>query len=164
MKMELIVVSDLHLSAGYNEETGRYSRNEDFFFDEEFKRFLEYLQEKNPGNNHLIIAGDLFDFLQIDGDLAQKLSEKEEASFKITEREKKFGLGTEEEKTVWKLGVIVQGHEVFFQAMTTFLSSKNSLSIITGNHDIELYWEKVQKALKDKIANFEPDQKIKQQK
>ena len=48
--MELIVVSDLHLSAGYNEETGRYSRNEDFFFDEEFKRFLEYLQEANPGN------------------------------------------------------------------------------------------------------------------
>jgi hypothetical protein len=30
--MELIVISDLHLSVGYKEETGRYSRNEDFFF------------------------------------------------------------------------------------------------------------------------------------
>ena len=37
--MELVVISDLHLSTGYNEKTGKYSRNEDFFFDEEFKRF-----------------------------------------------------------------------------------------------------------------------------
>ena len=161
--MELIVISDLHLSAGYNEETGRYSRNEDFFFDEEFKRFLEYLQEANPGNNHLIIAGDLFDFLQIDGHLGKELSEKKEAPFKITKRELKFGLGTEEEKTAWKLGVIVNGHEVFFQALATFLSKKNALSIITGNHDIELYWEKVQNALVGHIVNFEPDQEIRQQ-
>ena len=161
--MELIVVSDLHLSAGYNEETGRYSRNEDFFFDEEFKRFLEYLQEANPGNNHLIIAGDLFDFLQIDGHLAQELSKKK-TPFEITERELEFGLGTEEEKTVWKLRVIVNGHEVFFQALATFLSKKNFLSIITGNHDIELYWEKVQNALVGHIANnFEPGQGIRQQ-
>ena len=161
--MELIVVSDLHLSAGYNEETGRYSRNEDFFFDEEFRRFLEYLQDANPGNNHLIIAGDLFDFLQIDGDLAQKLSDKKEASFKITEKELTFGLGTEEEKTAWKLGVIVHGHKVFFKALACFLSKKNFLSIITGNHDIELYWEKVKNALVGHIVNFEPDQEIRQQ-
>ncbi len=155
--MELIVISDLHLSVGYNEETGRYSRNEDFFFDEEFKRFLEYLQEANPGNNHLIIAGDLFDFLQIDGHLAK------EAPFEITKRELKFGLGTEEEKTAWKLGVIVNGHKAFFQALASFLSKGNFLSIITGNHDIELYWEEVKNALVGHIANSEPGQGIRQQ-
>lgn len=161
--MELIVVSDLHLSAGYNEETGRYSRNEDFFFDEEFKSFLEYLQEANPGNNHLIIAGDLFDFLQIDGCLAQELSKKK-TPFEITKRELKFGLGTEEEKTVWKLGVIVNGHKVFFQALATFLSQGNFLSIITGNHDIELFWKKVQDALVGHIvSNLKSGQGILQQ-
>jgi len=160
--MELIVISDLHLSAGYDEETGRYSRNEDFFFDEEFKRFLEYLQKVNPSNNHLIIAGDLFDFLQIDGRRAQELSEKK-TPFEITERELTFGLGTEEEKTVWKLGVIVNGHQVFFQALATFLSKGNFLSIITGNHDIELYWEKVQNALVGHIVSFEPGQGIRRQ-
>jgi UDP-2,3-diacylglucosamine pyrophosphatase LpxH len=162
--MQLIVISDLHLSAGYSKETGRYSRNEDFFFDEEFKRFLEYLQESNPSDNHLIIAGDLFDFLQIDGCRAKELSKKRGTPFEITERELTFGLGTEEEKTVWKLRVIVNGHEVFFQALATFLSKKNFLSIITGNHDIELFWEKVQNALVDHIVNnFEPGQGIRQQ-
>ena len=155
--MELIVVSDLHLSAGYNEETGRYSRNEDFFFDEEFRRFLEYLQEANPGNNHLIIAGDLFDFLQIDGHLAKELSKKK-TPFEITGRERKFGLGTEEDKTVWKLGVIAKGHNVFFQALGNFLSKGNRLSIITGNHDIELYWKKVQKELVNRIVEFKNSQ------
>ena len=54
--MELIVISDLHLSVGYNKKTGRYSRNEDFFFDEEFKRFLEYLHKAKSPKKHLIIA------------------------------------------------------------------------------------------------------------
>jgi UDP-2,3-diacylglucosamine pyrophosphatase LpxH len=161
--MELIVISDLHLSAGYNEETGRYSRNEDFFFDEEFKRFLEYLQGANPGNNHLIIAGDLFDFLQVNARRAKELSKTRGTPFEITKRELTFGLGTEEEKTVWKLRVIVNGHKVFFQALATFLSKKNFLSIITGNHDIELYWPKVQNALVGHIVdNFEPGQGIRQ--
>ena len=163
--MELIVISDLHLSVGYNKKTGRYSRNEDFFFDEEFKRFLEYLHKGKSPKKHLIIAGDLFDFLQVDGDKVRELYKdgKTKESYKkwrgpfknkITKREKKFGLGTEEDKTVWKLGVIAKGHKVFFQALGNFLSKGNRLSIITGNHDIELYWEEVQKALKDRIANL----------
>lgn len=109
--MELIVISDLHLSVGYDEKTGRYSRNEDFFFDEEFKRFLEYLQKAKSPKKHLIIAGDLFDFLQVDGCKASELYEKYKKGgapikFEITPKERKFGLGTEEDKTVWKLGVI----------------------------------------------------------
>jgi hypothetical protein len=37
----LLIVSDLHLSEGRSERTHRLSRNEDFFFDEEFARFLD---------------------------------------------------------------------------------------------------------------------------
>jgi UDP-2,3-diacylglucosamine pyrophosphatase LpxH len=152
--MELIVVSDLHLSVGYDEKTGRYSRNEDFFFDEEFKRFLEYLHKAKSPKKHLIIDGDLFDFLQVDGCKTKELDEEGGAPFKITPKERKFGLGTEEDKTVWKLGVIADGHPVFFQALANFLSKGNHLSIITGNHDIELYWPQVQEALRDRIANL----------
>lgn len=161
--MELIVISDLHLSVGYEEETGRYSRNEDFFFDEEFKRFLEYLQKANSRKKHLIIAGDLFDFLQVDGRQAQELAKKGKAPFEITKRELTFGLGTETEKTAWKLGVIANGHKVFFQALASFLSKGNFLSIITGNHDIELYWEEIQNALVGHIVKFKRDPKTRQQ-
>jgi UDP-2,3-diacylglucosamine pyrophosphatase LpxH len=172
--MELIVISDLHLSVGYDEKTGRYSRNEDFFFDEEFKRFLQYLQKVNSRKKHLIIAGDLFDFLQVDGDKVKELYKdgKTEESYKkwrgpfknkLTKREKKFGLGTEEDKTVWKLGVIADGHPAFFQALANFLSEGNCLSIITGNHDIELYWKKVQKKLVNRIIEFKNSQVTDQQ-
>ncbi len=166
--MELIVISDLHLSVGYNDQTGRYSRNEDFFFDEEFKRFLEYLQKAKSTKKHLIIAGDLFDFLQVDGCKASELYEKHKKGgvpikFEITPKERKFGLGTEEDKTVWKLGVIAKGHNVFFQALGNFLSKGNRLSIITGNHDIELYWKKVQKELVNRIIEFKNSQVTDQQ-
>jgi UDP-2,3-diacylglucosamine pyrophosphatase LpxH len=154
--MELIVISDLHLSAGYQKKTGKYSRNEDFFFDEEFKRFLEHLEDKNHSNNHLIIAGDMFDFLQVNGHKAQELYQKGGAPFKneITPRERKYGLGTEEDKTVWKLGVIANGHPAFFEALANFLTQGNHLSIITGNHDIELYWVQVQDAMRREILKY----------
>jgi UDP-2,3-diacylglucosamine pyrophosphatase LpxH len=167
--MELIVISDLHLSDGYNKETMKYSRNEDFFFDEEFKRFLEYFQDiYNKTKFHLIIAGDMFDFLQVipdDTEIENCLKASGRDPLKITEKGKrsKFGLGTEEDNTVLKLQVIAKGHEAFFQALANFLSRGNRLSIITGNHDIELYWAKVRNALKDHIVETERDVKTKQQ-
>ncbi len=154
--MELIVISDLHLSTGYNEDTGKFSRNEDFFFDEEFKRFLEYLRKESSSKKHLVIAGDMFDFLQVapGGDELEKYLKKSGSQFETKGRETKFGFGTEEDKTVWKLGVVADGHRVFFQALAEFLFDGNRLSIITGNHDIELYWPEVQKTLKENIDKY----------
>lgn len=169
--MDLIVISDLHLSDGYDKETEKYSRNEDFFFDKEFKRFLRYLEDKNHSNNHLVIAGDFFDFLQVDGHKAQKLSKEQIVPFKVEDidrkfdvidKEQKYGLGTEENKTIWKLGVILNGHKVFFQALADFLAEGNLLSIITGNHDIEFYWPKIREKLIDHIVSLRPGLRDKQ--
>ena len=150
-KDTLIVVSDLHLSAGFNEETKRYSREEDFFFDNEFKRFLECLEKENQGKNHLIINGDLFDFLQVNGDFAKRL--EKEGKVKLDKKEDIYGLGTEPHKTVFKLQRIQEGHKTFFEALRDFLSKGNELSIISGNHDIELYWEEVQKELINTLSD-----------
>lgn len=144
-KDTLIVISDLHLSAGFNEETKCFSREEDFFFDNEFKRFLECLEKENQDNNHLIINGDLFDFLQVNGDFTKKL--EKEGKVKLDKKENVYGLGTEPHKTVFKLQRIRDGHKTFFNALRDFLSKGNELSIISGNHDIELFWAEVQKEL-----------------
>jgi len=72
----------------------------------------------------------------------------------ITNRERTYGLGTGKTKTVWKLGQIVNGHRVFFEALAHFLSNDNSLTIIPGNHDIEFHWEEVQNALREYIAGL----------
>jgi len=173
MDTELIVISDLHLSDGYDERTKKYSRHEDFFFDHEFERFLRHLQYLNRHHKryfNLVIAGDLFDFLQVDPD-GRKLKEylgkqSAQASLRsiVTKKEYEFGLGTEEVKTVWKLvEVIAKGHNVLFQTLANFLSKGNRLSIITGNHDIELYWPGVQHALIECIFNSNRDATTKEE-
>jgi UDP-2,3-diacylglucosamine pyrophosphatase LpxH len=151
----LIVVSDLHLSEGRSQETKRYSQNEDFFFDESFCRFLRYLDKE--GKTHqkkwkLIIAGDMIDFLQV-----TSLPEPGEVDFDISEREKRFGLGTEAVKTVWKLKRIMDGHWRFFQGLANFLNKGHRVIIIPGNHDIESAYEEVQSTFKNEIPKYLTD-------
>lgn len=69
-KYDLMVVSDLHLSEGRDPLIKKFSLNEDFFFDEEFGRMLDYQMHRLAGRPrerkwHLIINGDFLDFLQV---------------------------------------------------------------------------------------------------
>ena len=151
----LIIISDLHLSEGRSRETKRYSRNEDFFFDESFCRFLGYLDReslKHQKKWKLIITGDMIDFLQV-----TSLPEPGEIDFDISEREKKFGLGTEAVKTVWKLKRIMDGHWRFFQGLANFLNRGHRVIIIPGNHDIEFVYELVQNTLKSELPKYLTD-------
>lgn len=43
---ETAIVSDPHLSAGYNPRTRGYDRNEDFFYDTAFSRFVGRLRKR----------------------------------------------------------------------------------------------------------------------
>jgi hypothetical protein len=52
---KIVIVSDLHLSEGWD-ENGYLQRNEDFFFDQNFKRFLEYLLKKGEEEGVLLQA------------------------------------------------------------------------------------------------------------
>ena len=40
---DLIVVSDLHIGRGKNPESGRYYELEAFFYDDDFRRFCEWI-------------------------------------------------------------------------------------------------------------------------
>ena len=62
---DIIIVSDLHIASGKN-YAGVYRGTENFFADEAFYRFLDYINNNgNPGKSLLIINGDIFDFLRI---------------------------------------------------------------------------------------------------
>jgi hypothetical protein len=111
----LLIVSDLHLSEGWDEKTKKLSRNEDFFFGQSFQRFLNFYIEKGTKGKcrvNLIIAGDFVDLLQVislpDGDTVEGEA--------ITPRERDFGLGTSPKKSCWKLRKLMNGHWILFQA------------------------------------------------
>jgi UDP-2,3-diacylglucosamine pyrophosphatase LpxH len=125
---QLIIVSDLHLSEGWNPKTKRLSRNEDFFFDLNFQRFLQHLAGRAERGGFYYFV----DFLQFTSVPDDKTIGGEE----ITEKEKELGLGTSAIKTLWKLNILMNRHWIFFNALKEFLLRGNEVIIIPGNHDI----------------------------
>lgn len=133
---DLIILSDLHLSAGYNRRTGTYDRNEDFFYDAAFSRFIDVLLQRAHSEGRawqLVILGDLADFLQVE----------------LPER--RAGL-TSAPTSVAKLEVIARGHPDFFRALARFVAAGFPVAIVIGNHDIELIWPEVQARFRALLA------------
>ncbi len=150
----LLIVSDLHLSEGLDSASGKFSRLEDFLFDDAFARFLRYhegvrRQPRFGGRPWmLIINGDLFDFLQVvslprEGRLLRIIKGLERRKeLRLNERD--YGLGTTAEESEWKLKQIARGHRRFFAALGWFVAHGNHVAVVKGNHDVELHWPMVQ--------------------
>jgi UDP-2,3-diacylglucosamine pyrophosphatase LpxH len=133
----LLLVSDLHLSEGIRLNTNKYSQKEDFFFDREFTRFLGYYQDLRPRDGrkwHLIILGDCFDLLQ--------LTSVDGAT-----------LDCSEEEAISKLDTVARGHAEFFEALAGFVANGNLLTIVKGNHDVELHYPRVRQALVQQLQD-----------
>jgi UDP-2,3-diacylglucosamine pyrophosphatase LpxH len=157
---EILTVSDFHLGQGRDATTGRFARTENFLSDQAFSRFLDYF---HPGPGKLlVINGDTFDFVRIwnypetENDfaswsdfLSQMGVAKAVAELKnsISDKEKTFGLETDDYKSAWKLLRIANGHHEFFQALSRWINEGGLLLLSKGNHDLELYWPLVRKAL-----------------
>jgi UDP-2,3-diacylglucosamine pyrophosphatase LpxH len=154
---KVVIISDLHLSEGWD-ENGYLSKLEDFFFDQSFERFLKYLLKKGEeGGFHykVILNGDLVDFLQFMTASGESVIRGET----LTKREKKLGPGTSTRKTLWKLERLINGHKVFFTALSDFLAKGNELFILCGNHDIEWLIPEVQEDFKKQISDLQKSPK-----
>jgi UDP-2,3-diacylglucosamine pyrophosphatase LpxH len=139
----LLIVSDLHLSEGRRPATNRYSTREDFFFDHEFARFLAFYRDPRREDGkpwHLIINGDLLDFLQV------TTYDDAPTELRRTSRHLRYGLDCGEPETVYKLGKIAEGHPEFFLALAEFVADGNLLTVIKGNHDVEFHYPAVRAA------------------
>jgi UDP-2,3-diacylglucosamine pyrophosphatase LpxH len=132
----LLIVSDLHLSEGRDPISGKVSRNEDFFFDDDFAAFLHYYQH-SPGRWKLIINGDFIDFLQVTAQPATPETD--------LQMDRVYGLKAGAKESVWKLKRVAQGHQEVFQALSEFAAG-NRIAIVSGNHDIEFYFPQVREA------------------
>lgn len=144
----ILVISDLHMTSGKDPQTKVWAATEDFFWDDDFSRFLRYYQNDSP--SLLIINGDLFDFLQVL--IFPDDSEKIKYDIKPEEINHTYGLRTSENASVFQADKIFAGHKGFFEALASFISVGNFVKILKGNHDIQLYWQQVQERI---ISNLE---------
>ena len=157
----VLVVSDLHLGVGRDRWTQTYPLTENFFADD---AFAELLRNYDAASTLLVLNGDTFDFLRITDtpDGVAALNEWRALLFRVELRvpltswergvsgvEQKFGLRTDDYKSIWKLARILDGHEQWRQALMRWLAEGGRLVFVKGNHDLELHWRYVRRFLRD---------------
>ncbi len=139
------IISDLHLCEA-QPNNPKYPlwkkfKTAEFFFDEDFKGFLNEIEEKAGGEKvELILNGDIFDF-----DSVTKIPEN--PLFRMDWLETKRGLQLRPERSVFKFRTILQDHPIFVEALRAFLVAGHSIVLIIGNHDLELHFPEVQEEL-----------------
>ena len=142
-----IIVSDLHLGAGFF-DLDKGNVLEDFIADSTFAHFLHEMKEESEieGTDfELIIGGDMIEFLQVPA-VAQF-----EPRRAYPPQNYRSSL---EEDSARKIGLIIRGHPMFFVALREFIKPANPqrrVTIIKGNHDVELYWPAVKERIRQAV-------------
>ena len=153
--MTYLVISDLHMTSGRDPVSGRWSPTEDFFWDEEFREFLAHHSRRGPCT--LIINGDMFDFLQV----LVLPTEDEAAAYGIRKDDIQptYGLRCSEAASIFQADKMIDGHPLFFDALSGFLARGHQIRIIKGNHDVQLFWERVQDRIVGRLEAMLPNAK-----
>lgn len=140
-----IILSDLHLGAGHRERNQR----EDFTVDKTLVRFLRRIwqeSERDRREVELIINGDLFEFLHVpavdrfDPTLQYPLEAY---------------LDSSEQASIKRLNLIFESHPDVFEALSDFIhvgEPQRRVTIIKGNHDVNLYWPGVKTRLREVLG------------
>ncbi len=144
------IISDLHLCEAEpvhpKYPLWKKYKTKEFFFDHKIDGFLKLIV-REAGDNpiELVLNGDIFDF-----DSVTRYPEK--PSFRVKAHEKKYGLKSTERKSLYKIDSILDDHPGFLEALREFLKNGNRIIFVIGNHDLELYWEAVQKRIIERIT------------
>ena len=135
---------------------------ENFLADGAFRAWIEHYAPR-AGETLLILNGDIFDVLRVTefprsgGDFerwSERLRQLEvdktthDLRAAVSKSERRYGLQTDDYKTVWKLLLTADGHPGFFDALAYWVKAGGELLFMNGNHDVELHWPLVQKAIR----------------
>lgn len=163
---DVFITSDLHLAAGRSRD-GRYRGTENFFADEAFVRFLKYAKSASQKKPILIINGDFIDFLRIkevpfrdesfdtwqaELDAIGIKKTTSELKSSVSKKEAKYGLKTNDFKSIWKLFLVSAGHKELFEGLAQWIADGNTLIITKGNHDLEWYFPRVRQYFAYRLA------------
>lgn len=150
------IISDLHLCEAEppnkKHPLWKKFKTREFFFDTVFANFLDEIRQKAEGKPlELVLNGDIFDF-----DSLTNVPKK--PWFRVSWLERRRGLDSEVQKSVYKINVILGDHPVWVKALSDFIKEGNKVIFVVGNHDLELYWNEVQRVILDTLK-LSPEEK-----
>lgn len=128
-----IVLSDLHVGGGKSDPGDDHVSQKN-----QFSRLLSRdIPGSEAGKVELIINGDFLEFAQVRTDAYTLNSAKYWCS---------------ETESLEKLSAMVSGHEDIFLGLREFVARGNEITIAAGNHDVDLYWPKVQAKIRSIVG------------
>src|SRR6266545_5789009 len=119
-------------------------KRRDFFIDDDFARFLVYIEAAAATPVELILNGDIFDF--------DSVTELPAGDARVDWLAHRRGLASEEWMSVFKIDVIIREHPTWFSALAGFLARGHRAVFVIGNHDAELFWPSVQRRICDALG------------
>ncbi len=144
------IISDLHLCEAEPENKKhplwKKYKTKEFFFDEDFSKFLLELEKESGGDPvELILNGDIFDFDSV-------TAIPQHPIFKISWLEKRRGLNPQQAKSVFKMNHILSFHKKWVTSLREFILRDNKVIIVIGNHDLEMHFPDVKRAFLKHLA------------
>jgi UDP-2,3-diacylglucosamine pyrophosphatase LpxH len=127
-----LIASDLHVGGGPHDpgDDHVYHKNQ----------LASFIREQaasangRAGRIELFFNGDFLEFAQTDVDAFAHVSDERWCT---------------EQESLRKLETIIRGHRDIFDALRDFQVPGNVVTIAAGNHDVDLYWDKVQARLRE---------------
>lgn len=155
----LLIVSDLHLGATLRPPMGTKALRMIVKLDHALERFLAYHMSHPVLDDQgeaipwtLVFNGDTIDFLHMGLTTEEKL--------KLEEEEALYGLSFVRRRSRWKLQEIARYHRRAFRALCRFVEAGNQCVFVIGNHDADLWFERVRRDLRAAIARHAKRPKV----
>lgn len=144
------IISDLHLCeaepVNLRFPLWKKFKTRQFFFDDVFESFLKHCEEKAAGAPvELVLNGDIFDFDSV-------LKMPDEPVYRVSWLEKHRGLFPIEERSRFKIEVILTDHAEWVRSLREFVLRGNRVVFVIGNHDLELHFPLVQEEVFKHLA------------
>ncbi|MDF2695573.1 MAG: hypothetical protein K0S65_3956 [Labilithrix sp.] len=135
----LLVFSDVHLGSDLNDSGPSVPRSASI--DRDLAALLAHYRAAPPPADRwrLIIAGDFVDFVGMSIDAR----EGDALVTEPTAEERAFGLGGAEDHARLKLVRAAARHPDVFAELAAFVAAGNAVTLIQGNHDMEMHWDEV---------------------
>jgi UDP-2,3-diacylglucosamine pyrophosphatase LpxH len=136
----LLVFSDVHLGSDLDDSGHNVVRRSPAI-DRDLVSFLSHYRSERPSGDRwrIIIAGDFIDFIGMTIVPGESPLDTEQ-----TDEEREHGVGNAADHARLKLRRVADRHADFFDVLAGFIADGHALTMVHGNHDIELHWDGVQ--------------------